>query len=69
MQDALETWVRVQANYLYLAPVMESEDIKGTLPSEARAFSEVQVVWHDVTATVGDGKPVLELTDGNDILN
>ena len=27
VQEALETWVRVQANYLYLAPVMESEDI------------------------------------------
>ena len=28
VQEALEVWVRVQANYIYLAPVMESDDIR-----------------------------------------
>lgn len=38
VQEALETWVRVQANFLYLAPVMQSEDIRSTLPREAKDF-------------------------------
>jgi hypothetical protein len=47
---------------------MESEDIKGTLPQEARHFAEVIVIWKEVTGRISSTKPVLELTKGNNIL-
>ena len=52
MQEILETWVRVQANFLYLEPVMRSEDIKSTLPKEAREFDQVMEAWKSLTALI-----------------
>lgn len=69
VQEALETWVRVQANFLYLAPVMQSEDIRSTLPREAKDFQEVTVVWGEITARLSTKPPVLDITQGNDVLD
>jgi dynein heavy chain, axonemal len=38
IQEILEVWVAVQANYLYLEPIFNSEDISKKLPSEAADF-------------------------------
>ena len=35
LQEVLEVWIRVQANYLYLEPIFHSEDIIKKLPLEA----------------------------------
>jgi len=69
VQEALETWVRVQANFLYLAPVMQSEDIRSTLPREAKDFQEVTVVWGEITARLSTKPPVLDITQGNNVLD
>jgi dynein heavy chain len=64
----LETWVRVQANFLYLAPVMQSEDIRTTLPQEAKEFSEVSEIWREIMARLQARPEVLEITNGNNLL-
>ena len=38
IQDILDVWISVQANYLYLEPIFNSEDIVKKLPGEAAEF-------------------------------
>jgi dynein heavy chain len=45
LQEALEIWVRVQASFLYLEPVMRAGDIMLTLPKEAKEFELAADSW------------------------
>ena len=38
LQEILEVWIKVQANYLYLEPIFNSDDISKKLPAEAADF-------------------------------
>lgn len=38
LQEILDVLIKVQANYLYLEPIFNSEDISKKLPGEAADF-------------------------------
>jgi dynein heavy chain len=48
LQEVIEVWIKVQANYLYLEPIFHSEDIIKKLPGEAAEFLKVDKMWRDV---------------------
>jgi dynein heavy chain len=64
----LEVWVRVQANFLYLEPVLRAEDIRTTLPREAREFEHAAETWRSITARVKPGIPVVMLVASFNLL-
>ena len=68
VQEILEIWIRVQANFLYLEPVMRSEDIMATLPAEATEFEQVYVAWSTLLSLLPPRKPLIELTQQEEIL-
>jgi dynein heavy chain len=52
LQEVLDVWIKVQANYLYLEPIFHSEDITKKLPIEAREFAKIDVMWRDAMIKV-----------------
>lgn len=45
MNDTLEQWGRVQANWLYLLPIFSSKDILAQMPDEGRLFVQVDSIY------------------------
>lgn len=45
MRDILESWLKVQAAWLYLEPIFGSEDIRRQIPVEGKMFEEVDANW------------------------
>lgn len=41
----IETWAKVQADWLYLEPVFESDDIMSQMPEEGATFKDVDLRW------------------------
>ena len=68
IQEALEIWVRVQANFLYLEPVMRSGDISATLPQESKEFELAAGAWTALVAKISPRRPTLELPEDPSIL-
>jgi dynein heavy chain, axonemal len=66
-QEILEIWVRVQANFLYLEPVMRSEDITATLPTEAGQFEDVIKAWSQLGSKLTIRKPLMEVIEQKEI--
>lgn len=61
LQEVLEVWIQVQANYLYLEPIFHSEDITKKLPNEAMEFSMIDKTWRDTMNKVQQDTLVLHL--------
>jgi dynein heavy chain len=68
VQETLEVWLRVQGNFLYLEPVLRAEDIRTTLPLEAREFELAAEAWQTITRKVGLGITLLEVAGQLDLL-
>ena len=45
MRDILESWLKVQAAWLYLEPIFGSADIRRQIPVEGKMVEEVDHDW------------------------
>jgi len=69
LQDSIELWTKVQANFLYLDPIFSSEDISKKLPDDAMIFGTIRTVWKGVMAQLEQDTMAIRLERIDNLLD
>jgi len=48
IQETIDEWLKVQAQWLYLDPIFSSEDIMQQMPEEGQMFQVVDNNWRQI---------------------
>ncbi|XP_054243607.1 dynein axonemal heavy chain 12 [Indicator indicator] len=67
-QDIIDEWLKVQAQWLYLEPILSSEDIMQQVPEEGRLFQTVDRQWRDIMKACVEDPKVLVVTSMTGLL-
>ncbi|KAF7258254.1 hypothetical protein EG68_04624 [Paragonimus skrjabini miyazakii] len=62
IQETIDEWLKMQAQWLYLEPIFCSEDIMQQMPEEGRLFQVVDRNWRDIMRNTVKDANVLKAT-------
>uniref|UniRef100_A0A8C5TGG8 Dynein axonemal heavy chain 12 n=1 Tax=Malurus cyaneus samueli TaxID=2593467 RepID=A0A8C5TGG8_9PASS len=62
IQENIDDWLKLQAQWLYLEPIFSSEDIMQQMPEEGRQFLTVDRLWREIMTFCADDPKVLAAT-------
>lgn len=48
MKSILDSWLRVQASWMYLQQIFSSADIRRQMPFEGKTFLDVDKFWYSI---------------------
>ncbi|XP_071816044.1 dynein axonemal heavy chain 12-like isoform X3 [Apostichopus japonicus] len=68
VQETIDEWLKVQAQWLYLEPIFSSEDIMQQMPEEGRLFQTVDKHWKEIMKHTSKDPSVLAATSMSGIL-
>ncbi|XP_053376707.1 dynein axonemal heavy chain 3-like [Mercenaria mercenaria] len=68
MKDTLESWLNVQAAWLYLEPIFGSEDIRSQIPVEGQMFVEVDEHWRTIMSNAVKNTEALVVVSQDNML-
>jgi dynein heavy chain len=58
VSNCLEEWQKCMANWSYLQPIFDSNDIQKQLPGESRKFKNVDKIWREIIKGTRDDSAV-----------
>ncbi|CAH8626732.1 unnamed protein product [Dicrocoelium dendriticum] len=64
IQETIDEWLKMQAQWLYLEPIFGSEDIMQQMPEEGRLFQVVDRNWKDIMRNTVKDPNVLKVSEG-----
>ncbi|KAJ7406929.1 dynein heavy chain 12, axonemal isoform X7 [Willisornis vidua] len=62
IQENIDDWLKMQAQWLYLEPIFSSEDIMQQMPTEGRHFQTVDRCWREIMQFCAEDPKVLVAT-------
>jgi len=53
ISEVIEKWIKLQQGYMYLYPILTSNDIKKTLAQLVKMFKQVDIHWKNIILQCG----------------